>query len=103
MLEGVNKDPGYIYSKSIWYVDPELWHITYADKYDRQGKLWKSMEHFQTVFKDTKGRDAQEFCGAVTVDHQRTHATVASVPEMDIGVEIPTRDFTIVNLQKRGR
>ena len=103
MLEVVNKSPGYIYNKSIWYVDPELWHITYADKYDRYGKMWKSMDHPQTVYKNKKGEDAHEFCGTITVDHQRKHASLGYMAEMHMGVEIKPKDFTIVNLQKRGR
>ncbi len=27
VVEAINKDPDYIYSKRIWYLDPENWQI----------------------------------------------------------------------------
>ena len=51
MLECVHKNPNYLYSKQIWYVDPETWYILYADKYDKQGKLWRVFENANVVLK----------------------------------------------------
>jgi len=102
ILEVVNKDPGYIYNKSIWYVDPELWHITYADKYDKYGKLWKTMEHFQSVYKGYNEMDAAFFCGAPTIDHQREHATLGTV-DNQLGKNIPITTYSISHLYRYGR
>jgi hypothetical protein len=51
VLECTHKNPNYLYSKQIWYVDPETWRTHYADKYDRQGRLWRVFENGDNVLK----------------------------------------------------
>jgi len=86
VLEIIHKDPGYIYSKQIWYVDPEMWWIMYTDKYDKRGKLWKAMEMYMDTY-------VSKYNGAIipmstlplVVDLERMHATATrSVIELGI-------------------
>jgi len=51
VLECTHKNPNYLYSKQIWYIDPETWWILYSDKYDRQGNLWRVLENANRIFK----------------------------------------------------
>jgi hypothetical protein len=102
IIEAVNKDPNYIYKRSIWYIDPELWFIVFADKYDKYGKLWKTMEHYFSVYKNVNGDDVHFFSTTCTIDHQRKHATNAKTYNK-MGYEIPNKLFTISNLKRKGR
>jgi len=102
VVEAVCKDPGYIYKKNTWYVDPESWQIIFADKYDKYGRYWKSYEESQGVYKGYKEQDIYFFCNSSMIDHQRIHATVGT-SDSQIGIEIPPETFTIKYLQKYGR
>lgn len=102
VVEAINKDPGYIYSKSIWYIDPESWEINHADRYDKYGKLWKIFENFGAVAKGYKGQEVPFFCGTHTIDVQRRHATLGA-NDTQVGIEIPLDMFTINYLKKYGR
>jgi len=103
VLEVINKDPGYIYKKSIWYMDPELWHIAYADRYDKHGNYWKQFDQYQAIFKGYKDQDIPYQAGSMTIDHQRIHSTFGIVPDSKLGIEIPTEKFSIKYLYKYGR
>jgi len=103
VIEVVNKEPGYIYKKCIWFVDPELWHINYIDRYDKHGKYWKQFEQYQAIFKGYNDQEVPYQGGSDTVDHQRIHATLGIVPDSEIGIDIPLKRFTIKNLYRYGR
>jgi hypothetical protein len=103
VVEAVCQDPGYIYSKSIWYVDPELWHITYSERYDKSGKFWKIIEHYQDVRKGHQGIEDAEFIASSYIDCQRLHSSNTLVPELKLGIEPPLRLFSSSNFEKIGR
>lgn len=103
VVKAVCHDPGYIYSKSIWYVDPELWHITYSEKFDRSGKFWKIIEHFQDVREGYKGIMDAEFVASMYIDYQRLHSTNTLDPEVKLGIELPQVKFSSTNFEKIGR
>ena len=62
----------------IWNLDPESWQILYADKYDRQGRLWKVQDQIGFVGKGYQGVPITHFNAAQMIDVQRTHATIAT-------------------------
>ena len=103
VVEAVCRDPGYVYSKSIWYVDPELWHITYAEKYDKDGRFWKIIEHYQDVRPGYKGTEDAEFVASMYLDCQRLHSSNTLVPEVKLGIEPSLGIFSSSNFEKRGR
>jgi hypothetical protein len=103
LVEAVCQDPGYIYKYSLWYIDPELWMITYSEKYDKYGKLWKIMDHCQGIETSYKGREDVEFSGVMIIDHQRLHSTDALVTDATLGLEHSRSLFTVSALQKYGR
>ena len=49
VVEATSKDPNFLYSKMIWYLDPEDWQMRYSDRYDRSGKLWKIIDQLGFV------------------------------------------------------
>jgi hypothetical protein len=79
VVEAIHKDPNYVYGKQIWYFDPETWSMLYADKYDKQGRMWKIFDMPQTVTKmvDAPGSVAWTST-TITIDLQRDHATVGA-------------------------
>jgi hypothetical protein len=99
------KDPGYIYSKQTWYVDPELWKIMYSEKYDKYGKLWRVQEHPHVVQKGQNGVVDVEYYGSVAVDVQRRHSTHILLDPAGaiMGGKLDPNFFTPQNLQRLGR
>jgi hypothetical protein len=42
IIEAIPKDPGYCYSKRLWYLNPETFWLHNSHMYDRTGGLWKN-------------------------------------------------------------
>jgi hypothetical protein len=75
-VECTHKDPNYLYSKQIWYIDPETWYIIYTDKYDREGRLWRIFDNPGYVVKSTYNNALIGSNGFISVlDVKRLHAT----------------------------
>jgi hypothetical protein len=76
VLECAHKNPDYIYSKQIWYIDPETWWALYSDKYDKKGKLWRVFDNAAYVAKSVYNGALVPTIGYVlTVDVKRVHGT----------------------------
>ncbi|MBW1888352.1 MAG: outer membrane lipoprotein-sorting protein, partial [Deltaproteobacteria bacterium] len=94
--------PGYVYSKQIWYLDPETWVINYKEMYDLQGRLWKFYENYQSMI---KGRPEQGTIpvqhGSTIVDLIRRHGSPGHEREVLCGTDIPLNQFSIRALEKR--
>jgi hypothetical protein len=99
-LEVVSKDPNYIYSKQIFYVDPETWWILYADKYDRLGKLWKVALMYQYLLNSSYNESLviPHMAALHYVDVQRQHATL-NVAKAKIGLSGPEQQPTFYEPQ----
>ena len=101
VVEAVNLDQNFLYSKMIWYLDPETWQILYSERFDREGKLWKVLDQQGFVAKGYGGTEVNYFCANQMIDVQRTHATMATA-KFEFGVELPQSMFKIDYLQKYG-
>ena len=55
VIEATSKDPNFLYSKMVWYLDPETWQMLYSDRYDRSGKLWKWIDQLGFMGKGYNG------------------------------------------------
>ena len=76
VLECIHKNSNYLYSKQIWYVDPETWYILYADKYDKKGKLWRVFENANVVLKSVYNDALIGAIGYISIlDIKRLHST----------------------------
>ena len=102
VIEAVNKDPNFYYSKSIWYLDPESWQMLYSDRYDRRGRLWKILDQMGFVGKGYGGVEFGHFNANQMIDVQRIHSTIA-IADQKFGVEFKRSMFTFSYLQKHGR
>jgi len=101
VIEATSKDPNFLYSKMVWYLDPEDWQMRYSDRYDRSGKLWKIIDNLGYIGKGKDGVAVSHFNGTQTVDVQRTHSTVG-VTEFEFGVAVKQSMFKPSYLQRHG-
>jgi len=101
VVEFISKDPGYVYSKRICWIDPETWRMPFEDQYDQQGRLWKTTE-FTAAPVQAKGGMVTTVFSSNTVDLQRVHSTPAIGYPQFIGDEIPQGYFTADYLVRLG-
>lgn len=101
VVEATSKDPNFLYSKMIWYLDPEDWQMLYSDRYDRSGKLWKIIDNLGFIGQGPDGIKIPHFNGTQTVDVQRTHSTVG-LSTFKFGIEVEPDMFKPSYLQKYG-
>jgi hypothetical protein len=101
LVEAVNEDKNFLYTKMIWYLDPETWQMIYSDRYDRRGNLWKVMDQMGNVGKGYNGVPISTFSANQMIDVQRKHSTNAKVT-FELGQQLDERIFTLQYLQKRG-
>ena len=97
----LNKDPNYIYSKRIWYLDPENWQMNVQEMYDRQGRLWKSMEMFHNEYKMKEAEGmVTVYNGEHTVDLIRRHGSCGQYEIYAVGKTLNKKIFSVANLQQ---
>ena len=85
-----NKDSNYIYGREVWYIDPENWIIYYADKYDKQEKLWKIMEIFTKKTKAiASGEKIDSIAGQYALDVPRMHSSLLLFYNTKAGIQSP--------------
>lgn len=100
VIEAVNKDPDYIYSKRVWYIDPESYIIHWQEMYDQLGRYWKCFTHHTNDIKTAKGEMKNFFVGFTMQDLQRTHSGFTKMDVKGIGIDVNPNIFTLSNLQK---
>jgi hypothetical protein len=89
-------------SKTIVYIDSELWFNPYVDSYDRRGELWKTQIYLST-YRDRPVPDAKiaiypferEFIlAASSIDVQTGQTTTCYLP----GPDTPERECWYINM-----
>ena len=96
------KAMGALDSRTIIYMDSEMWFEPYIDEYDQQGRLW--LNHiWWTAYRDRPVPDAKIAIypfkrsfevGAVSTDVQSGLATMCYLP----GMETPERECWYINM-----
>ncbi len=103
VIDVVNKDPKYLYSKRVWYLDPETAIILWTEIYDANGKFWKCFMN-NTNLLPTKTGDQKPFIvGTQYEDFQNVHAGLSQQDyfnKPEISIDVPADTFTVGNLQK---
>ena len=103
VVDVINKDPNYIYSKRIWYLDPETAIILWTEIFDANGKFWKCFMN-NTCPIPTKTGQMKAFIVATQFgEFQRTHAGLSDQEyfyKPEITIDVPSDIFTVGNLQK---
>ena len=96
-----------LHSKSVLYIDSEMWFEPYVDEYDARGELWQNHIYWLT-YRDRPVPDARvaiypfkrEFVvGAAATDVQSGLATMCYLP----GQSTPERECWYINMGAVGR
>jgi len=101
ILEVKSKDKSFIYSRQVWYIDPETWQILYAERYDRSGKLWRILDQFFFVGKGYHDVAIGQYTAIQSIDLHNVHTTILK-SDMKLGVQFDMTLFTKDFLQKNG-
>lgn len=101
VVEVINKDPNYIYSKQIWYLDPESWQMNYKVVYNRQGELWKLFELCRDEFPSANGGKTVMPTSEYTIDFIRRHGSPGNREIKEVGKDIPLKQYTTRALQEK--
>ncbi|MBW2182729.1 MAG: DUF1329 domain-containing protein [Deltaproteobacteria bacterium] len=101
VIEAVNKDPKYVYSKRVWYLDPENWQMNAQRIYDRQGKLWKYFEFGYNEYPGYGGELVTITNAEHWVDLIRRHGSVGQYEIKEVGIDLPKQMFSIAALQQQ--
>lgn len=101
VVEAVNKDPNYLYSKRIWYLDPENWQMNAQVMYDQQGRPWKLMEFGYEEFPGYGGELVSQNNSEHWVDLIRRHGSMGQIKIISVGKDFPKLKFSIAALQQQ--
>lgn len=99
VVEVFNKDPNYIYSRRIWYIDPETYLILWTEMYDESNRFWKCFENM-TANIGPSGNRKNFIVGAHYVDFQRVHAGTWVNQRVDVNITVSPKLFSVYHLQK---
>ncbi|HYB89430.1 MAG TPA: DUF1329 domain-containing protein [Candidatus Binataceae bacterium] len=100
-------NPQALHSKSILYIDSEMWFEPYVDEYDAKGELWQNHIYWLT-YRDRPVPDARVaiypfrrafVVGASSTDVQSGLATMCYLP----GQNTPERECWYINMGAVGR
>ena len=104
IVHAVNKDPDYIYSKRIWYIDPETYYIMWSEVYDKQGRNWRLFVNSTQPLKSATGVMKPVIVGTHFFDFQRTHSGISNqqkISSPEISISTVNEDmFSVSNLQR---
>jgi hypothetical protein len=103
VVEAINKDPNYIYSKRVMYLDPETYLIMWLEIYDEKGRFWKCFGNFTRPLKTETGSMKPSIVGTVFNEFQRTHSGLSDSERIQApraSLPLSEKMFTIGYLQK---
>ena len=103
VVDAINKDPNYIYSKRVMYIDPETYYIMWEEIYDEKGRFWKCFGNFTRPVKTETGAMKPSIVGTVFNEFQRTHSGLSDQERLQppkASLPLSVKMFSISYLQK---
>lgn len=100
VVEAINKDINYLYSKRLWYLDPETYYILWTEIFDQKGRFWKCFMNNISIYKTEMGETKSNIFGTVFQDYQRTHGGHSTNDMKGVSIDVDPKIFTITNLQR---
>ena len=100
LVEAVCKDPDFVYSKELWYLDGETWMMEYKQIWDKKGKLWRCNDVQVGYLTSIQGNPVPFPVGYNYVDIQRYHGEPNRARYPKFGIECNREMFTVQYLQK---
>jgi len=101
VIEVKNEDKGYLYSKQIWYLDPETWQMNLKVMYNRKGELWKMYELFYDEYPTECGEKAAVYSAEHVVDFIRKHGSPSIRTMKKVGAHIRPDYFQTKSLKMK--
>ena len=101
VVEVVSKTPRYLYSKRIWYMDPETYYIGWQEVWDQVGQYWKCFLQNNGDVKMVNGEMKSFLVGFEMTDFQRKHGGFSDQSDVQhIGKKISPKTYSLTNLQR---
>jgi hypothetical protein len=101
VVEVTNKQKNYLYSKQIWYLDPETWQMNFKVMYNRLGQFWKMQELFYDELPNVGGEKTASFTADHIFDLIRRHGTTEIRGTSDVGKKIRYDFFQTKSLKQK--
>jgi hypothetical protein len=101
IVEVKSKQKGYLYSKQIWYLDPETWQMNFKAIYNRKGEFWKMQELFYDEHPTAIGEKASTFTSDQIFDLIRHHGTTQVRKMSNVGKPIRLDLFQTKSLKQK--
>jgi hypothetical protein len=101
VVEVKSKDKNYVYSRQLWYLDPENWQMNFKVMYNRQGQLWKMYEFGYDEFPSYGGQTTPIFTSEHIVDFLRRHGSTSVRNVQSVGTDIPLTQFQTKALKEK--
>jgi hypothetical protein len=102
VVEAVPKDPTHIYSKRIWYVDPEDFFIKWTECYDLEGKLWRVHEYQYGPYENVNGEPVSFLVGEADLDQKEMAPATTVHKNPTISGFIDPSFFTLQGIRRGG-
>jgi len=103
VLEIDIKDPSYMYSKRIIYLDKEIGDFRpfYGEYYDQRGRLWRT---YETIHCGSTEKETHTWFDTVLRDLQSGHYTISTLTNQKLDdPNLKPSDFNIRKLIRMGR
>jgi hypothetical protein len=100
VVEATPKDDWHVYSKRIWYIDPEVFLITWREAYDRLGKYWRVLEFKFRPEVSQLGDTPIFYSGNDQADVERIHGGGAEYTLVEMSPDIDLSMYTLRGLRK---
>ncbi len=100
VVEVTSKDPTHVYSKRIWYVDPEDFFMKWVECYDREGKLWRVLENQYGVYKNANGEEVSFLVGTADLDQKEMGAAAHVKKPLSISGSSDPSLYTLRGLRR---
>jgi len=96
----VSRIPDYIYSKRIWYIDPETYMIHWQEMYDQVGQYWKCFNQPTNNIRNANGEMKNFMSAYIMQDLQRKHSGQTKITVKGISIKMDLKQFSLSNLQR---
>jgi hypothetical protein len=100
VLQMTQKDPNYIYSKRVYYIDKETFAPGWAEFYDQKGSLYRTF-NISRVFIPETGQIVSHGTPSWQVDYVDTHSSCQLLIMMP--ASFSRKDFSLEFLIKKGK
>ena len=106
IVEAYPTSPLHIYSKRVFYIDPESWYVLYVEAYDKAGRLWKVVEWpwDHTPYQAPGSPDQPGNFGFIVIDMQAKHASFWATKRHDVNrPDLKLEQFSVSYLKSLGK